>query len=228
MSDSLTAPAPWNLRGDGYILFYRAMAVWGSDAGFVDPALQTHFRGGVGAVMLVDYVESPVGPYGELLFIPGLFTLHGHSFLSISKIYVSSQDSIANGQANWRIPKEKAHFERYAQDQTERLVVRQPSGELILDMNVHNKRGRLPVTTAVVPAVLRTIGQIDATHLYQTKLSGRGWLTPAQLLHARVNPAYFPDFTQGPLFTAVRETDFRLTFAKPVLTVLNELKKGKR
>jgi hypothetical protein len=31
--------------------------------------------------------------------------------LSISKIYVSTQDSIDNGQKNWGIPKEMAHFE---------------------------------------------------------------------------------------------------------------------
>ncbi len=222
------APAPWDLRGSGYILFYRPTAVWGSDFGFVQPALQPHFRGGVGAVMLVDYADSPVGPYDELLFMPGFFDFQGQSFLTISKIYVSTQVSVVNGWANWRIPKEEARFARYTQGQTERVVIQTPSGERIADMTLHRKNVRLPVTTAVVPPHLRTIAQPDPVKTYETTLAGRGWVAPAQLLHARVNPAYFPDFSQGRLLTAVHVTDFSLTFPVPTFTVMSDERPEKR
>lgn len=211
----IKAPPPWELQGDGYILLYKFPAVLGGSAGFVDPALQPHFRGGVGAVMFVDYGETPVGPYHELLFIPGFFDWHGQLFPSISKIYVSTQASIVNGRENWRIPKDEARFERYAQGQTERLVITLPSGERVVDMHLHRKNLRLPLTTAVLPPRLRTIVQNDPVKSYETTLSGRGWAQPAQLLYARVNPATFPDFTQGRLLTAVCVRPFHLTFPMP-------------
>lgn len=211
------APAPWDLRGSGYILFYRPTAVWGGEASFVHPDHQPHFRGGVGAVMLVDYADSPVGAYDELLFIPGFFNFQGQgrAFPAISKIYVSTQVSVVNGWQNWRIPKEEAQFARYTQGQTERVIIQTSDGERIADMSLYRQKVRLPFTTAVVPPPLRTIAQPDPRQTYHTTLAGQGWLSPAQLLHARTNQAYFPDLTQGRLLMALHVSDFRLTFPPP-------------
>jgi hypothetical protein len=46
-----------------------------------------------------------------LLYIGGTLKFGQKRHYSISKIYVSTQDSIDNGQKNWGIPKEMAHFE---------------------------------------------------------------------------------------------------------------------
>lgn len=209
------APPPWQLRGDGYILLYKFPPALGGQAGFVPSALQPHFRGGVGAVMYVDYTETPVGPYQELLFIPGFFDFQGESYPSISKIYVSTWESILNGRDNWRIPKEEAHMSRYQRGQTERVIIWNPDNELIAELTLHNKNLTLPLTTAVLPPRLRTVVQNDPVKTFATTLAGRGWMQPTQLLQARVNPAYFPDFTQGRLLTAVHVTDFHLTFPTP-------------
>jgi hypothetical protein len=211
------SPPPWNLRGDGYILLYRfsAQTQLGGQAGFVPPELQPHFRGGLGAVMLVDYKDTPVGPYHELLFIPGFFDFHGQSFPSISKIYVSTWASIVNGRENWRIPKEEAQFASYQRGNVERIRIQQPDGSLIADITLEMSRWRFPITTGVVPPALRTVVQNDPIKSYEITLAGQGWAQPTHLHHVRVDPTYFPDFTQGQLLTAVRVSNFSLTFPVP-------------
>jgi acetoacetate decarboxylase len=59
---------------------------------------------------------SGVGPYQELLFIPGLFHIDGRYTFSISKIYVSTEASVRSGIENWAIPKELADFKIDTQD----------------------------------------------------------------------------------------------------------------
>ncbi|KAG0151013.1 hypothetical protein CROQUDRAFT_37290 [Cronartium quercuum f. sp. fusiforme G11] len=73
------------------------------------------FRGGMGSVQLIRYHSSPVGPYDELLIIPGDFSLpaklKGGSLPRITRIYVSTLQSVLNGRYHWNIPKHLAHFE---------------------------------------------------------------------------------------------------------------------
>jgi len=54
-----------------------------------------------GALMWVDYRETPIGPYRELLFIPGTVLVGSAQFFSISKIYVSTHDSRVSSIENW-------------------------------------------------------------------------------------------------------------------------------
>ncbi|NOS55010.1 MAG: hypothetical protein HOP37_01990, partial [Cyclobacteriaceae bacterium] len=104
------ASAPWKLTGSGYILLYRFPKAFVAEHGFLVDFQKEKFVSGWGAVMLVDYKTSPVGPYRELLFIPGIFSFNKKKVFSISKIYVSTQNSVINGIENWGIPKELADF----------------------------------------------------------------------------------------------------------------------
>jgi len=77
---------------------------------------QKEILGGPGMVMLVQYTETPVGPYDELIYIAGKFSLpdeDGKTKIAgnrITRIYVSTKESTANGRRNWNIPKEVADF----------------------------------------------------------------------------------------------------------------------
>src|SRR5213596_1104261 len=100
-------PPLWRLTGRGYILLYRWFPRdFVSDQGQVPQTLAGSFRGGASAVMVVNYENSGVGPYRDLLFIPGLF----ERGFSITRIYVSTPASVASGRANWGIPKQLADF----------------------------------------------------------------------------------------------------------------------
>ncbi|ETV91168.1 hypothetical protein H310_14175 [Aphanomyces invadans] len=86
---------------------------------------------GLGFVMLIRYTDSPVGPYDELLLVPGAFTppspgnpiartnhmketfLQAHGLLAarrVTRIFVSTEASLRNGRRNWGIRKELADF----------------------------------------------------------------------------------------------------------------------
>ncbi|KAF8586944.1 hypothetical protein K439DRAFT_1408197 [Ramaria rubella] len=116
----VAAPAPWFNKGEAYIFFLPTPATlpngaYGpTEAG--SPFASTEagtFRGGLGnaCVQVVRYFESPVGPYDELLYIPGKFDIPtGKAHLRVTRIYVSTEASIYNGRKNWNIPKYLARF----------------------------------------------------------------------------------------------------------------------
>lgn len=73
------------------------------------------FLGGLAMVQVIRYTETPVGPYDELLLVPGAFEyeLEGNvkKGLRCSRIYVSQKDTCWNGRMNWNIPKHLAKFD---------------------------------------------------------------------------------------------------------------------
>ncbi|KAL7415117.1 hypothetical protein BDY24DRAFT_440065 [Mrakia frigida] len=124
MSDAPNTLPPWILKGQLWTfppLFGKGKL--DLPAGTYPEGDELHvsdkekFAGGLGMLMLVRYSETPVGPYDELVYIPGNFT--SPSFPSSSKslrslritgIYVSTQASVDAGRFNWNIPKHLAHF----------------------------------------------------------------------------------------------------------------------
>lgn len=99
---------PWKLRGNGIILLYN----------LPKPVIAAHlsqidaqYLGGFSFFMLVNYESSPIGPYQELLFIPGRFRIANSSGYHISYIRVSTEISTLNGRNNWAIPKQTIDFE---------------------------------------------------------------------------------------------------------------------
>lgn len=60
----------------------------------------------VKVVMIVRYEETEVGPYDEIMLIPGFFVNPhtGKRHARISNIYVSTDASVWNGRRNWSKP----------------------------------------------------------------------------------------------------------------------------
>lgn len=212
----LPAPAPWLLHGSGYVLLLKFDKKWLLQHGFIPAELAPHLVSTIGTVMFVDYASSPVGPYHELLFVPGRFTIHGQPRFSVTKIYVSTWESIVNGRENWRIPKELAQFEVTKTGREERLQV-WSNGECWADLTFAVRSLKLPITTSFIPAAWRTLAQPDPEKIFYTTLSGRGQASPATVLHSHLNPTFFPDFAQARLLSAVKVTQFQMTFPTPEL-----------
>ena len=66
-------PPPWRLTGEGIILIYRFPRAWVERLECLTDQQRGNFAGGLGYVMMVNYHQSPVGPYKELLLIPASF-----------------------------------------------------------------------------------------------------------------------------------------------------------
>jgi hypothetical protein len=208
----IVAPAPWTLTGNGIILLYRFSEKWIKENGFLADYQQDSFRGIVGSVMLVDYHTSPVGPYQELLFIPGYFKMGGKNTFSISKIYVSSQESVWNGIKNWGIPKEQADFSIEQPDQQTKTFTASLNDKPFFEASI--KRGRLsfPFSSSLFPF---NITQRHGQDLLLTKPSAKGKAYFADIKAIKIDSQLFPDLsTLRPLAALVVE-NFEMTFPIP-------------
>ena len=138
-------PPPWRLRGSGYVFLFTFEPWFLRNGGFLPPELiGEHFEGQLGALMLVDYRQSPVGPYRELLFAAGRNLRWRHHLFTISRIYVSTDASAVSGRENWAIPKRTAEFEVVpGKDGAERVIV-QRDRLAEVDLTVAPGRGLPP------------------------------------------------------------------------------------
>ncbi len=209
-------PAPWALRGEGAMLFYRLPRAFALEQGGIPESLAPAFQGFVACVMLVDYRQSPVGPYRELLFIPGLFrTGQGRRF-SITRIFVDSQESMEWGRRNWAIPKEMADFQwkQPGPDTDEVQVSRQHNGaeQPMLEVAIKGIGPRFPLSTALIP--LHIHQELDGRVL-ETSPRGKGMGQWARASYLRVLSDGFPDISPYRPFAALRVSGFQMDFPVP-------------
>ncbi len=206
------APPPWELEGHGWVIMFRGEDLVRREPDLVPSELRPHYRGGFGAAILVRYTASPVGPYDELLLVPGQFQLGEVHHPSITTIYVSTRASVLNGQRNWGIPKRLADFEvtRPAR-RSERFVVRWGGAEVI---DVELKRGwwRVPVSSSLVPHAFRTMVHVWEGRTLLTDVTASGWVCRADLRHIHCTAPLFPDVGQVAHAGVVAVPTFRMTF----------------
>ncbi|MDD9893995.1 MAG: acetoacetate decarboxylase family protein [Gammaproteobacteria bacterium] len=214
-----TAPAPWQLTGRGYLAALR-FPNGSLDADPFTPAGLKGERqpGNIGYIMLVDYSSSAVGPYYELLFIPGRFRGQSqHKRYSISRIFVSSQSSVDNGQRNWGIPKELADFDLQYDHKGGVVATISQQGKAICRLSFAKQSWSLPVTTALVPAALRTLCQHWQDQYFEYTPAARGRAALANLQSAWADSSAFADLASAKPLLAVAVPRFQMTF--PVANV---------
>ncbi|OLN82002.1 hypothetical protein CCHL11_09275 [Colletotrichum chlorophyti] len=121
------APAPWTLKGTVYALTFIPLSTDLPTKAFpplerqYPSAVEGKYLGLIGMIQIIRYTESPVGPYDELLIVPGYFNYNhtdgSGSFMKekknvrVSRIYVSQKYTCWNGRTNWNIPKHLARFD---------------------------------------------------------------------------------------------------------------------
>lgn len=207
------APAPWSLRGTGYILIGRFSVDFVQRYATVCDPLDKAFSGGLGALMIVDYHHSDVGPYQELLFIPGRFKFDGRGYFHIPQIYVSSQDSVENGRENWGIPKRQADFSFRSDDGRDVIEIKKGL-EAVGRCEFKPYWGRLPFTTELLPKALRRLIQqrLSGEGWLETVLSGSGWLQPMKVESLEFNSDLFAPIRSDQIWFAMKVPKFNLRF----------------
>lgn len=205
---------PWQLQGSGHILFLKGREAYKERQNLWKEEKEMRRFLPLGVCMLVNYTDTPVGPYQEILFSPGLYRFkNGHkSFyrFSISKIYVSTMASVENGLENWAIPKEIANFSIVKKQETTSYFIQNESGEM--QCSLKSKGPFFPVSTAVLPLLL---GQKKEKDLFLTRADahGRGKFARCQELQQR--GSIFPLRTNTDLLFALEVQDFQMIFRKP-------------
>jgi len=208
---SIIAPAPWELTGNGYILLYRFPKEFIKKSGFLAGYQDISYKGLLGSMMLVDYHTTPVGPYRELLFIPGLFEMMDKYTFSISKIYVSDENSVWNGIENWGIPKELSDFDvQTLDDHTEKISLMK-EGKPFFEATIRRGNFSFPLTTAFFP--LRITQQLGSDWIL-TKPSAKGKAYFGKLTNIKINAELFPDIEPLKPVAALAVKDFQMIFPR--------------
>ncbi len=210
--NKIVAP-PWDLKGNGYIFIFKFPKSFVEKKGFLADYQAEKFKGYFGTVMLVDYAESGVGPYKELLFVPGMFDLGGKTIYSISKIYVSSYDSVWNGIENWGIPKELADFKVNNLNENEDIFEVSIEGKVFFKAHLKKQNFYFPITTKFFPLKL---AQRLRDKLLITSSPAKGKATFAKLKQIEVNPKFFPDISQVKPLLVLAVKDFKMQFPTPI------------
>lgn len=215
------APPPWTLRGSGYLFALRFPDPMLDRSPWTPTSLRKSRRGPLSLAMLVNYEDSPVGRYGELLFIPGRFRFGSDLLPSISRILVSSQASVVAGRRNWGIPKDLAAFSLDLHGEgINQAHVREADGSLIADFVLQGRGPKLPINTALVPATWRQLGQVWEGREYRYAPSASGHVRRARVLDWQFAADRFPDLRQARLVSALQVTDFSMTFPAPRIRTL--------
>jgi hypothetical protein len=203
---------PWALKGNGYILVYHFPQDFIENQCFLTdlPNRKTWLR--VGCVMIVDYHTSEVGAYQELLFIPAFFDFAGQKAFHISKIYVSTYDSVYNGIENWGIPKELADFKIVRTTQHTCQVSANTANKDFFQIRLKSFGIPFPITTSLFPF---TFYQKHQDKILKTSPKGTGWGKLCKIEDINVNREYFPDITLFKPLLAIEVNDFSMRFPQP-------------
>lgn len=206
------APAPWRLRGDGWILLLRLPDEVRSDPRSLPPELRDRPVSGPSMLMFVDYAASPAGPYRELLYIPGRFrTTDGTRAWSVTRIFVSTWDSVVNGRLNWGIPKDLAEFTRLPSRRGERIEVRIGDRQVAaIDLEAHGPA--LPVHAALLPGRLRRLVQYHGARRFEFTPGARGRASLARVGSIAADPELVGEFSGARVALALRIPEFELQF----------------
>jgi len=144
-------PAPWTLTGEAWAvpLLQHADDV----AAYVPPGCSiVAWRGWTpGGYVCVDYHNSPVGPYREIIFVPALVR-HGWQWgFHVSHIYVDNTESVAGGRGNWWLPKELLAFDIKKHDSAMLFRAEHQAQPVASGVFTDNGRISLPFTNRWVP-----------------------------------------------------------------------------
>lgn len=208
------AKAPWNLTGKGYMLLYRFNKKEISNDKFLSEKFKNSFCGGFGALMALDYDQSNAGPYGELLFIPGKFRYGNKKKHTISKIYVSTIDSIFNGRENWAIPKEHADSKFVSDSRKQDLVEFSSDNNIFFSLKIKPGFISFPVNTAFLPFPLVQENQGKA---YYTKFTGSGWGKFIKIKEIYIDAKMFPSLCYKKPLVAIKIDPFNICFPEAII-----------
>jgi hypothetical protein len=209
MSTYKIYPPPWNLIGRGYIFLLKPPRGYRESA--FNQQQCVHFRAiPLSVVMLVQYSDSEVGSYNELLYIPAVYLSLSGPFLNIPVIYVDSEDSLVSGRLNWGIPKNVGRFE-FGSDgiSKEFCMVRNTSGNLIFTAEMEYTSKSFPLNTAIIPFSFR---QFVKRSEYRFSPSGSGRASVLKSGVLKGDGLYFPNLSEYKLYMGFRVNPFRLRF----------------
>lgn len=101
------APAPWTLHGSGYTFPLYSNPL--TSTVYTNSTPELPFVGGIGGLIFADYTDSVVGPYKEVVYVPGAYRYRDASGAmktsrSVSRIWVDNEVHSSSHQSKSLAP----------------------------------------------------------------------------------------------------------------------------
>lgn len=204
------ARPPWLLRGDAFLVLTASPAeVNLVDAG-IPAALEGIYRSLFNVMVVADYRESPVGPFRELLYIPGRFRFGvDDEPMSITRSYATTEVAQLNRHAHWSVPSGLATISRTPNAGRDVFS----AGEQPFASFAFEAFGpELPLNGRVIPPAYRAFAQLagDRTVLYTLAITGT--MRAARFLPQKFDARMFPDMSKREAVLAIKISDFLAEF----------------
>lgn len=212
------AKAPWRLTGDAYVVALKMPDKVLDEQSFVPESLKGRRLGSHSRMIYVDYKNSPVGPYRELLFDPGRFLFEKRPCRTISRIFVSTPESVVNGLENWGIPKRIAEFETQTLANGWEHITVSAEGAAFAELTFSTVRFGVPFSDRWLPATFRVTAQHYREQCYIYAPITRAKMKMGRLRESKIDPRMFPDISRGRFALCVRLENFRMRI--PAATIL--------
>jgi hypothetical protein len=210
LKDQIVSP-PWSLTGSAYILFLHMPA-----------SLHQQFKeykSSLSMCMLVQYDTSPVGPYDELIFIPGLRKYNQKWYWSVSHMLVSSEASVINGRENWGFPKQLAQFTRQ-KDQGKESVIITEDQHSIAEFHLQSFGPSVPFNSRFFPQTFFKIMQPYNGKNYYVTPQAQMSANLARPQSLKINERFFPNIASMRNLFTLYLRQFNLVF--PLATIHTE------
>ena len=202
----------YEFKGNGYLLFYRFDEEFIRLETFLPEHLKNNYCRGLGAVLYLNYTKSEIGPYEELVFIPGKFSYRGKKNHFISKSYVSTDAAIEFGRKNWFVPKEKADFSRIQVENNLENVSTHIGDEEVASFEIKKRNIKFRLGTSKFLSF--SLMQLQGEEPVKLNYSGSVTANFAKLTSIRVRPAFFPNIAKFSPLIAFRLKNFTLRLPK--------------
>jgi hypothetical protein len=203
------AEAPWLLRGDAFVVFTTSSTETNlSDAG-IPHELRGIYHNLFNVMLVADCRESPVGPYRELLYVPGRFRFSfDDERLSVTRSYISTQAGAMNRRANWNVPSKLSEISIRSDHPDHAAFSVGRDGFAAFSFELFGPE--LPINGKVIPEAFRIFGQLrkDVTLLHS--LSVTGTMRAARFTPHSFDTSMFPDMKKRELIAAIKISDFLL------------------
>jgi len=207
----MSAP-PWRLSGDGFIWLFRYAPAFVAREGRLANWQHACLVSTLGALMAVDYLETTVGPYRELLFIPGQFNVAGQRLFSITSIYVNTEVSQCDGIAHWGIPKALATIERARQADGSTVFCALCDGQVFFQARLAAFGPALPISSMLLPL---GVAQARGNDLLITRPVAHGRARLCRVCSLWADGTRFPDLRSCRPLLVLAVQGFRMTFPPP-------------
>lgn len=201
----------YEYQGDGYILFYKFDEEFVRKETFLPDVLKNNYCGGLGAVIYMNYLKSEIGPYEELLFIPGKFYYRGQKHHFISKAYASKKEAAKFGYGNLSM-EEEAAFTREELEKNKENITTYINGEDIASFEL--KSGKIKFKVGTSNFFSFSLMRLDGEEPVKLKYSGNVTAKFTKLESIKIRPAFFPDVASFKPLVIFKMKNFTLRFPK--------------